>query len=411
MDRFPPHAHAHAPHARAAMEGLDGSLIRAVSSEGAGLSGVIPLWFGEPDEVTPGFIRDAAKRALDEGQTFYNSNFGIDPLRAAITTYQSGLGRGSAFERICVTASGVNAVMLVCQALLDPGDRVVLPEPYWPNLAGIPRVLGAEIVTVPLSLGAGSAWLDAGAAWSIDMDALLAALTPGTRMVILNAPANPTGWMLSRADQEILLAHCRRHGIWILADDVYERLVYDGQASPSFLDIADPEDRVVGINSFSKSWAMTGWRLGWITAPVALMAALGKLSEFNVSCSPPFIQAAGIVALEQGEAFVAATALRYRQMRDLACARLGAIPGVSVPVPGGAMYCFFAVSGCNDSVALARALLHQARVGLAPGRAFGATGEGCLRLCFAVGRDRLEEACARIADHLTQSDVIRSGHG
>ena len=383
------------PLARAAMQGLDGSLIRAIFAEGAGVAGVIPLWFGEPDEVTPSFIREAAKRALDEGQTFYNSNFGIDPLRAAITSYQSGLGRRSAFERVCVTASGVNAIMLVCQALLDPGDRVVLPEPFWPNLAGIPRVLGAEIATVPLSLH--------DAAWSMDLDALLAALTPGTRMVILNAPANPTGWMLSPAEQQVLLAHCRRHGIWILADDVYERVVFEGRASPSFLDIAEPDDRVIGINSFSKSWAMTGWRLGWITAPAALMTALGKISEFNVSCSPPFVQLAGIAALEQGEAFIAATTVRYREMRDLACARLGAIPGVSVPVPGGAMYSFFAVEGCVDSVALARALLHQARVGLAPGLAFGAAGEGCLRLCFAVGPERLEMACARIAAYLTEA--------
>ena len=384
------------PLARPAMEGLEGSLIRAIFAEGSGIPGVIPLWFGEPDVVTPGFIREAAKKALDDGHTFYNSNFGIDPLRAAITAYQAGLGRNTAFERICVTASGVNAIMLVCQALLNPGDRVVLPEPYWPNLAGIPRVLGAEIVTVPLSL-------DAGAAWSVDMDALLAALTPGTRMVMLNAPANPTGWMLSRPEQEILLAHCRRHGIWILADDVYDRLVFEGRSSPSFLDIATPGDRVVGINSFSKSWAMTGWRLGWITAPASLMTALGKISEFNVSCAPPFVQMAGIAALEHGEAFIAATVARYRDSRDLACERLGAIPGVSVPVPGGAMYSFFAVAGCTDSVALARRLLHEARVGLAPGLAFGATGEGCLRLCFAVGHEKLEEACNRIAETLTRS--------
>jgi len=384
------------PLARPAMEGLEGSLIRAIFAEGSGIPGVIPLWFGEPDVVTPGFIREAAKKALDDGHTFYNSNFGIDPLRAAITAYQAGLGRNTAFERICVTASGVNAIMLVCQALLNPGDRVVLPEPYWPNLAGIPRVLGAEIVTVPLSL-------DAGAAWSVDMDALLAALTPGTRMVMLNAPANPTGWMLSRPEQEILLAHCRRHGIWILADDVYDRLVFEGRSSPSFLDIATPGDRVVGINSFSKSWAMTGWRLGWITAPASLMTALGKISEFNVSCAPPFVQMAGIAALEHGEAFIAATVARYRDSRDLACERLGAIPGVSVPVPGGAMYSFFAVAGCTDSVALARRLLHEAHVGLAPGLAFGATGEGCLRLCFAVGHEKLEEACNRIAETLTRS--------
>ena len=367
-------------------------MIRTVSVEGAGVADLIPLWFGEPDAVTPRFIRDAAKRALDAGQTFYNSNYGIDPLRAAIDEYQSGLGRRSAFDRVCVTASGVNAVMLACQALLDVGDRVVVIEPHWPNLVGIPRVLGAEVATVPLRLHGQTA------DWSLDLDELLAALSPGTRMVILNAPANPTGWVLSRDAQHILLAHCRQHGIWILADDVYERMVFTGHASsPSFLDIAEPEDRVVGINSFSKSWSMTGWRLGWLTAPAALMAAFGKLSEFNVSCSPPFVQLAGVAALQQGEGFIAETVARYRTMRDLACARLGAIEGVTVPIPDGAMYCFFAVAGCTDSLGLARRLLHAGRVGLAPGRAFGISGEGCLRLCFAVEQDRLEQACARIA--------------
>ena len=387
-------AQPHPASARGAIEGVDGSLIRVVSVEGASVAGLIPLWFGEPDAVTPDFIRNAAKRALDEGHTFYNSNFGIDPLRAAITRYQSGLGRGAAFERICVTASGVNAVMLGCQALLDPGDRVVVIEPYWPNLVGIPRVLGAEVATVPLDLSGGS--------WSVDLDALLAALKPGTRMVIVNAPGNPTGWMLSREQQRVLLAHCRRHGIWIVADDVYERVVFEARAAPSFLDIAEPEDRVIGVNSFSKSWSMTGWRVGWITAPAALMPALGKLSEFNVSCSPPFVQHAAIAALEQGEDFIAVTMARYRAMRDLACTRLAAMRGVTVPVPGGAMYCFFAVRGCRDSLALARRLLHEARVGLAPGIAFGRRGEGCLRLCFAVGRDRLEQACDRIADGLAK---------
>jgi len=383
------------PAARPAMEGLDGSLVRLIFDEGQRLADVIGLWFGEPDAVTPAFIRDAAVRSLAEGETFYSSNFGISPLRQAIATYQSGLGRRSAFERVCVTASGVNAITIACQALLDSGDRVVLPEPFWPNLGGIPRILGAELATVPLHL-------DAGAAWSMDLDRLLAALTPQTRLVILNSPGNPTGWSLTRDEQAVLLAHCRRLGIWILADDVYERVYYEGDAAPSFLDLATDEDRVVSINSFSKAWAMTGWRLGWITAPPALMSTLGKLSEYNTSCVPVFVQKAGIAALEQGEAFVTATTRRYRAMRDLAATRLAAIPGVHAPVPRGAMYAFFTVAGCTDSLALARRLLHEARVGLAPGRGFGPAGEGCLRLCFAVGEERLESALSRLTDTLTR---------
>jgi aspartate/methionine/tyrosine aminotransferase len=377
---------------RPAVEAMPGSLIRAVAQSGMGLADVIPLWFGEPDTVTPGFIRAAAKRALDEGETFYVSNFGLPALREAIALYQSGLGRPTSAERVIVTSSGVNAILLACQTLLSPDDRVVLPTPHWPNLSGIPAVVGAHVATVPLRLGGG--------AWRIDLDELLAALTPDTRMVMLNAPANPTGWMLSRDEQTVLLAHCRRHGIWILADDVYERVVFDRRAAPVFLELAEPGDRLVTINSFSKAWSMTGWRLGWITAPEALMPALGKLAEFNTSCAPGFVQRGAIVALEQGEPFIAESMARMRGRRDLAADLLGRIPGVSMPVPEGAMYGFFAVAGCGDSVKLATDLLREARVGLAPGRAFGPDGEGCLRLCFAVDEDRLRIACERIAGFL-----------
>ncbi|NPD66840.1 pyridoxal phosphate-dependent aminotransferase [Lichenicola cladoniae] len=375
--------------ARPGVEMLPGSLIREVAQEGLGLQGVIPLWFGEPDSVTPGFIRDAAKRALDDGQTFYTSNYGIYPLREAIARYQGRLGRISAPERVSVTSSGVNAILLACQTILAPGDRVVLPVPAWPNLAGIAAVVGAEVTAVPLRLHE--------ARWQLDLDELLAALTPDTRMVILNAPANPTGAMLTRDEMVVILAHCRRHGIWILADDVYERVVFERDVAPSFLELADVDDRVVSINSFSKSWAMTGWRLGWITAPPALMSALGKITEFNTSCAPGFVQSAGIVALEQGEPFVAAMRARLQSRRDIAADLLDAIPGITTPRPEGAMYAFMRIAGCTDSLALAKSLLREARVGVAPGRAFGESGEGCLRLCFAVEEATLREAIGRIA--------------
>ncbi len=379
---------------RPEIEAMPGSLIRAVANAGIGLQDVIPLWFGEPDAVTPGFIREAAKQALDDGETFYVSNYGLPALRESIAGYQARLGRPCTAERVLVTSSGVNAILLACQTLLSPGDRVVLTTPHWPNLAGIPALCGAVVETVPLELR--------GRRWQIDLDRLLASLTPDTRLVILNAPANPTGWMLDAEAQAVLLRHCRRHGIWILADDVYERVVFDRVAAPVFLEQAEPGDRLISVNSFSKSWSMTGWRLGWITAPPSLMPALGKVCEFNTSCAPGFVQRAGIVAIEQGEGFVAESMRRLRQRRDLAVALLGAIPGVSMPVPEGAMYCFFAVAGCTDSVALAQDLLRRAKVGLAPGRAFGPDGEGCLRLCFAVEEARLREACRRIAGYFAE---------
>lgn len=377
---------------RAAVAGLAASRIREVAEAGRGIEGIIPLWFGEPDVVTPEFIRDAAKRGLDEGRTFYAPNLGTDPLREAIARYLTRLDRPVDAGRVCVTASGVNALMLIGQALLAPGDRIVIPQPVWPNMEGIARVLGAEVAPVPLGLSNGR--------WSIDLDALFAAVTPATRLLLLNAPGNPTGWMLTEAEQRAILDHCRRTGTWILADDVYDRLTYDLPAAPSFLAIATPEDRVISVNSFSKSWAMTGWRLGWIAAPPALMEALAKLTEFNMSSVPGFVQQAGIAALEEGEGFVAETVARYRRARDLAQGMLAGVPGLVVPVPEGAMYLFLKVEGCTDSLALAKSLLRSARVGLAPGSAFGLGGEGHLRLCFAQSEPLLAEACSRLAQAL-----------
>ncbi|MBR0681348.1 aminotransferase class I/II-fold pyridoxal phosphate-dependent enzyme [Roseomonas eburnea] len=385
MTRFPPGP-------RPALEDIPGSLIREVSEAGRGIPGLIRLFFGEPDTVTPAFIRAAAKAALDAGETFYAPNPGIAPLREAISRYLTRNGRPVGAERVSVTASGVNALMLVAQALLSPGDRVVIPMPAWPNMDGIARVMGAHVTPLPIRIANG--------VWRVDMDELLATVTPATRLLFLNSPGNPTGWTLTAEEQRVILDHCRRTGTWILADDVYERLYFAGDAAPSFLSIATTEDRVVSVNSFSKAWSMTGWRLGWIAAPPALMDSIAKLNEFNMSSAPTFVQHAGVVALDQGDAFIAETQARYRACRDLALGILGAVPGVTAPRPDGAMYLFLRVEGCTDSLALAKSLLTSAGVGLAPGAAFGAGGEGHLRLCFAQSEDRLRTACTRVAQAL-----------
>ena len=384
-----------APAPRPALDAIEGSLIREVSIAGREIPGLIRLFFGEPDTVTPAFIREAAKAALDAGETFYAPNAGIAPLRAAIARYLARNGRPVSEDRVAVTASGVNALMLVAQALLDPGDEVVIPMPAWPNMDGIARVLGARVTPLPLRIANG--------VWRVDMDELLAAITPATRMVFLNSPGNPTGWTLSAEEQRVILDHCRRTGTWILADDVYERLYFAGDAAPSFLSIATETDRVVSVNSFSKSWSMTGWRLGWIVAPPSLMDAIAKLNEFNMSSAATFVQHAGVAALDQGDDFVAETQARYRACRDLAHGILSAVPGVTAPRPDGAMYLFLRVEGCSDSLALAKSLLHSAGVGVAPGAAFGAGGEGHLRLCFAQSEDRLRTACTRIAQALSEA--------
>ena len=382
------------PAPRPALAEIPGSLIREVSEVGRYMQDVIPLWFGEPDTVTPDFVREAAKAALDDGKTFYAPNPGIPPLREAIAAYLARINRPVATSRVAVTASGVNALMLVAQALLSPGDRVVIPSPAWPNMDGIARVMGAEVADLPLRLMNG--------VWRADLDELLAAITPATRLLFLNSPGNPTGWTLTSAEQRAILDKCRQTGTWILSDDVYERLYFAGDAAPSFLEIADEQDRVVSVNSFSKSWAMTGWRLGWIVAPPALMDAIGKLNEFNMSSAPTFIQHAGVVALDKGDAFIAETRARYLKARDIAHAALSSIPGITAPRPDGAMYLFLKVEGCTDSLALAKSLLHSARVGIAPGAAFGAGGEGHLRLCFAQSEARIREASTRLAEALSK---------
>ena len=208
----------HEPSARPAVRALMPSQIREVANAGLDQAGVLPFWFGEPDEVTPAFIRDAAAQSLARGETFYSQNFGIPELRETLGAYVSRLHRPTSADHIAVTASGMSALMLTVEALVAPGDRVVVVTPLWPNLVEIPKILSANVVCVPLTFTA--------AGWTLDVDRLLAALTPGTRAVMINSPNNPTGWTISRADQEAILAHCQRHGIWIVADDVYERLVY-----------------------------------------------------------------------------------------------------------------------------------------------------------------------------------------
>jgi aspartate/methionine/tyrosine aminotransferase len=263
--------------------------------------------------------------------------------------------------------------------------------PVWPNLTAQPAILGAQVTRVPLR--------PAGGAWRLDLDALLAAVTPRTAVLLVNAPNNPTGWTLARAEQQALLDHCRRTGTWIVADEVYERVWFgEGATAPSFLDIAAPEDRLVVVHSFSKSFLMTGWRLGWMVLPAGTAAAAGKLLEFNSSCSPVFVQRGALAALAIADRFVPDLVGRLRAGRDLLHRGLLALPGVDVAVPLGGMYAFFHVAGQDDSLAFAKRLVREHGLGLAPGVAFGPEAEGWLRWCFASQDPaRLAEGLRRLA--------------
>jgi aspartate/methionine/tyrosine aminotransferase len=380
---------------RSVIDQLPGSKIREVANTGLGRDDVLAFWFGESDEPTPAFIRDAAVRSLQMGETFYAHNLGLPELREALARYTGSLHKPVDAGRIAVTSSGVNALMLAMQALAGPGDEVVAVVPVWPNLTAQPVILGATVKRVSLEVRDG--------AWCLNLSALLAAVTPVTNVLLINAPNNPTGWTLTRAEQAAILAHCRRTGTWIVADEVYERVFFrpDSVCAPSFLDIAEPDDRLVVAHSFSKSFLMTGWRLGWLVAPPMLMAAIGKLIEFNTSCAPVFVQRAGLAALAGAADFVPGLVQRLQACRDTLLPALAAVPGVMVAVPDGGMYAFFRVEGHDDSLTLAKRLVVEAGLGLAPGAAFGDEAEGWLRWCFASREPaRLTQGVERLARFL-----------
>ncbi len=383
---------------RTSLDDLPASRIREVANAALGsphAGDIVKFWFGEGDLPTPAFIRDAAKRALDAGDTFYSHNLGILELREEIARYASALHRAPiSADRIAVTSAGISALSLIGQALLDPGDRVVVITPVWPNLTSIPRILGAEVVRVALDCRGGT--------WSLDLQKLLDASPPGTRAVFVNSPGNPTGWVMPQAQWDTLRAHCRRHGIWLVSDDAYERLVYepaltiDGHA-PGLLGAVDADERFISANTFSKSWTMTGWRLGWLIAPAAFVRDFGKLVEFNTSCAPPFVQRAGLTAMAEGDALIAQTVARLRGARDLLVRRLRGLPDVELSSPPGAMYLFFRLPGrSDDSLTFAKRLVMEVGLGLAPGMAFGTEGEGYLRWCFAATDELIERGVDRL---------------
>ena len=363
---------------RQAILDLAQSRIREVANAGLGRTDLLAFWFGESDEVTPEPIRQAAIASLQMGETFYSHNLGLPELRQAVAHYMSQRHSPVELDRLAITSGGVNALMLATQALVDAGDEVVAVTPVWPNLTAQAAIMGARLCCVPLQAHNGQ--------WQLDIEALLVAVTAKTKLLIVNAPNNPTGWTLTRQEQQRILDHCRRTGTWILADEVYERLYFDASANgcaPSFLDLAVADDRLVVVHSFSKSFLMTGWRLGWLVMPPSMTAQMGKLIEFNTSCVSVFTQRAGIAALENTESITPAVVAHLKLCRDTLIPLLQSIPGLEVSAARGGMYAFFKLAGHRDSLQTAKRLVAEAGLGLAPGEAFAPEAKGWLRWCFA----------------------------
>ena len=375
---------------RDAIRDLRASRIAEISALGMGDPAVIPLWYGEGDLPTPGFIGAAATAAIEAGHTFYTYKAGLPKLRAVIADYLSGLhARPVAAGRIIVTSSGMTALMLVAEALIDAGDNLVIVAPVWPNIAAAVSIMGGEPRLVSLDPAPGGGW-------RLDPERLFAACDGRTRGIFVNSPSNPTGWVISAGEIAALLEFARRRGLWLIGDEVYSRIAYGNRPAPSFLDQAEPDDQLIVVNSFSKNWAMTGWRLGWMVTPPDLLPEMEKLVEFNTSGSPTFLQHAAIVAIREGEDFIARFVARCRAARDVAIEALQTCRRVEVVRPEGAFYAFPRIDGVTDSLEFAKEALRRTKVGLAPGSAFGPMGEGHLRLCFARDPHVVAEAVERL---------------
>jgi len=381
------------------------SRIREIAEMAMRMDGVIRLYFGESNLPTPDYLKRAAARALEEGYTFYSENAGLPGLRQDLADAYHRL-HGVTLDpgsEIVVTASGVQALNLGIRCVLDPGDEALLLTPAWPNASAITCLHNARPVEIPLQMQ--------GDRYRVDFDALEAALTPRTRLLVYTSPSNPLGWVATDEEQGRLLAFARRHDLWLLADEVYERLYYRtpdlGTPSPSILRKATRQDAVLIGQSFSKTYCMTGWRLGWLVARRDLGARAAQLNEFVVSHAASFIQRAAQTALREDEAELGRMLERLKANRDFCLDALRQMPGVSVPNPDGAFYLFPRIAGLTDSLAFCKRLLVETKVGLAPGMAFGAGGEGSVRLCYASDRSLLEEAMERLARFLPKWDEAR----
>jgi hypothetical protein len=366
------------------------SRIRQIADLAFGMEGVLRLHFGESNRPTPAFIKQAAARAIEDGFTFYTENAGIPGLRRAIAEKYRDLHAVTLdpHTEIVVTASGVQALNVAIRCVLDPGDEAIILTPNWPNATAIAALYGAVPREVPLAWG--------GERFTPDLEALAAALTPRTRLLVYASPSNPLGWVARPEEQRALLAFCRRHGLWLLADEVYERIFFAGRVAPSILRWCGREDAVIVAQSFSKSYCMTGWRLGWLVSRRDLSAKAAQLNEFVVSHAPSMVQRAGEAALRDGEEFVREMAEGLERRVRLCFEALRGVKGVEVAPPEGSFYLFPRIEGLKDSFGFAVSLLESQKVAVAPGSAFGNGGEGAIRICCAADESVLEPAMERI---------------
>jgi aspartate/methionine/tyrosine aminotransferase len=383
------------PELRRAITEMENQRIGEVSRLAIGDPDIVPLWFGESDLDTPDFIKQAAVEAMNAGFTRYVNKRGAPELRSAIHAYTNRIyGIDLDPDRITVMSSGMTAIMVACETLVDNGDNVVMLSPVWPNIYYCVQTMGGECRHLRLDPTEDG--------WKLDLEKLFDACDERTKAIFIHSPSNPTGYLMSREEQQAILEFARARGIWIIADEVYHRIVYDRDVAPSFLQISEPDDPIYAVHSMSKAWCMTGWRCGWMIHPAEWGDRMADLSGINNTGATSFVQQAAAVALSDGEEFVAEMVERCRRGRDLVFQRLGGMERVRLARPDAAFYAFFSIDGLKDDLAFAQELVLKQRVGLAPGTAFGPGNEGFLRLCFAQSEDTLSRGMDRLEEGLKQ---------
>ena len=390
------------PEAAAAPE----SGIVEVFNYGRDRQGLMPLWVGEGDLPTADFITAAATRSLQSGETFYTAQRGHPDFRAAAARMMTRV-YGSPFagdaapfdpDRFFATVGGMHALQIAIRIVAGAGDEAVVLSPAWPNFAGALLAAGARPVDVPLDFHHDGA----GFRWRLDFERLKNAITRATRAIVVNTPSNPTGWTATLDELRAILDLARDRGLWIIADEIYGRFFFAGERAPSFHDIMESDDLILFVNTMSKNWAMTGWRVGWLEAPPALGQQIENLIQYSTSGVPLFCQRGAVAALDEGEDFVAFQRQRAIASRTVLCERLGAFGRVRFAPPEGGFYLFLGIEGETDTRKLAFRLVDEAGVGLAPGTAFGPAGAPFMRLCFARAADDIGEAARRLAAWLSR---------
>ena len=371
---------------RKAVTSLDSSPIRNIANTAIGKKDVIPLWFGETDIITPSFISESMKNALDNGHTFYSSNQGVPRLVETIAKYSSSLrNKEISSSRIMVTSAGMNALMMAAEAIVDPKDKVICITPVWPNFMRCIEIMGGEVIEIPLI------YSDKDNRWHLNIEEINKHIKE-VKAIYINSPNNPTGWMMQTQEQQEIIELCRKNQTWIIADEVYERIVYDINIAPSFIDISNENDLVIVVNSFSKSWAMTGWRLGWIILPEGVLNIFEKLNEYNVASPSSPAQHAGITAITEGEEFIKEMLSKLESSRKITIDYLNSFSRILLPFPDAAFYAFFQLKDVYDSEKFCFETLSNTGVGLAPGTSFGKGGNTWVRICYAKSPDLLNQA-------------------